>query len=172
MSSEKTAEQPDKFIDTAKVIASKNPRLLKLLPGFILRYIKRVIHEDELNDAISRNKSRFEHDFVDAAMEEFGVNITYTGIENIPETGGVIIASNHPLGALDGIAFMKVVGYRRKDLRFLVNDLLMNLRNFGPLFVPINKHGRNSQEYVDMIDKVYASGECVMVFSAGLVSRR
>lgn len=172
MSSENTTIQPEKLVDTAKVIGSKNPRLLKLLPNFVLRYIKRVIHEDELNDAINRNRNRFEHDFVDAAMEEFGVNIKFTGIENIPESGGVILAANHPLGALDGIAFMKVVGQRRKDFRFLVNDLLMNLQNFGPLFVPVNKHGRNPQEYVDMIDKVYSSDECVMVFPAGLVSRR
>lgn len=172
MSSENTTIQPEKLVDTAKAIGSKNPRLLRLLPNFVLRYIKHVIHEDELNDAINRNRNRFEHDFVDAAMEEFGVNIKYTGIENIPESGGIILVANHPLGALDGIAFMKVVGQRRKDFRFLVNDLLMNLRNFGPLFVPVNKHGRNPQEYVDMIDKVYSSDECVMVFPAGLVSRR
>lgn len=167
-----SSEPSEKFIDTAKVIASKNPRLLKIMPGFLLRYIKRVIHEDELNDAISRNKNRFEHDFVDAAMEEFGVHIKVVGEENIPESGGVIIAANHPLGALDGIAFMKVVGKRRKDIRFLVNDLLMALKNFGPLFVPVNKHGRNSQDYVERIEKVYAEDDCVLIFPAGLVSRR
>lgn len=171
-STDTSSSHTEKFIDTAKVIASKNPRLLKLLPGFVLRYIKRVIHEDELNDAISRNKNRFEHDFVDAAMEEFGVHIKVVGEENIPEKGGVIIAANHPLGALDGIAFMKVVGKRRKDIRFLVNDLLMALKNFGPLFVPVNKHGRNSQDYVDRIEKIYSSDECVLIFPAGLVSRR
>ncbi|MGB3947341.1 MAG: 1-acyl-sn-glycerol-3-phosphate acyltransferase [Bacteroidia bacterium] len=162
----------EKLIDIEKAIASKNPRLLKLLPGFVLRYIKRVLHEDELNDTVIRNKNRFEHDFVDAAMEEFGVNIKVIGEEHIPLTGGVILAANHPIGALDGIAFMKVVGKRRKDIRFLVNDLLMALKNFGPLFVPVNKHGRNSQDYVERIDKVYSSNECVLIFPAGLVSRR
>jgi len=162
----------EKLIDVEKAIASKNPRLLKFLPRFVLRYIKRVIHEDELNDAVLRNKNRFEHDFVDAAMEEFGVNIKVVGEENIPKTGGVILAANHPIGALDGIAFMKVVGQYRKDIRFLVNDLLMALKNFGPLFVPVNKHGRNSQDYVERIDKVYSSNECVLIFPAGLVSRR
>lgn len=162
----------EKLIDVEKAIASKNPRLLKFLPRFVLRYIKRVIHEDELNDAVLRNKNRFEHDFVDAAMEEFGVNIKVVGEENIPKTGGVILAANHPIGALDGIAFMKVVGQYRKDIRFLVNDLLLALKNFGPLFVPVNKHGRNSQDYVERIEKVYSSNECVLIFPAGLVSRR
>jgi putative hemolysin len=162
----------EKLVDVEKAIASKNPRLLKFLPRFVLRYIKRVIHEDELNDAVLRNKNRFEHDFVDAAMEEFGVNIKVVGEENIPKTGGVILAANHPIGALDGIAFMKVVGQYRKDIRFLVNDLLLALKNFGPLFVPVNKHGRNSQDYVERIEKVYSSNECVLIFPAGLVSRR
>ena len=167
-----TSSSQEKLIDVEKAIASKNPRLLKLLPSFVLRYIKRVIHEDELNDAVLRNKNRFEHDFVDAAMEEFGVNVKVVGEENIPTTGGVILAANHPIGALDGIAFMKVVGKYRKDIRFLVNDLLMALHNFGPLFIPVNKHGRNSQEYVERIEKVYSSNECVLIFPAGLVSRR
>lgn len=167
-----STNQPEKFIDTAKAIASKNPRLLKLLPGFLLRYIKRVIHEDELNDAIGRYHNRFEHDFVDAAMEEFGVKIKVLGEQHIPKTGGVVIAANHPLGALDGMAFMKVIGKQRKDIRFLVNDILMALKNFGSLFVPVNKHGRNSQDYVDTIEKIYSSDECVLIFPAGLVSRR
>jgi putative hemolysin len=171
-STNELSQVSEKFVDIEKAIASKNPRLLKFLPGFVLRYIKRVIHEDEMNDAIKRYHDLLEHDFVDAAIAEFGVNTKAIGIENIPESGGVILAANHPLGALDGIAFMKVVAKRRKDIRFLVNDLLLALKNFGPLFVPINKHGRNSPEYIDTIDKVYASDECVLIFPAGLVSRR
>jgi len=171
--SEPIASTPSqKLIDIEKVIASKNPRLLKLLPNFVLRYIKRVLHVDELNDAIARNSNRYEHDFVDAAMEEFGVNVKVIGEQNIPKQGGVIIAANHPLGALDGIAFMKVVGAYRKDFRFLVNDLLLTLKNFGHLFVPVNKHGRNSADYINTFDKIYSSDECVMIFPAGLVSRR
>jgi putative hemolysin len=173
--SRQTSEQVQaetKLIDIEKTIASKNPRLLKFLPNFLLRYIKRVLHVNELNEAIVRNANRYEHDFVDAAMEEFGVNFKVVGEQNIPKQGGVIIAANHPLGALDGIAFMKVVGTYRKDFRFLVNDLLLTLKNFGKLFVPVNKHGRNSSDYINTFDEVYSSDECVMVFPAGLVSRR
>lgn len=163
---------PEKLIDIEKAIADKNPKLLKILPGFILRYIKRVLHENELNDANNRNKQYHELDFVDAAMKEFGVNVKLVGEENIPKEGGIIMAANHPLGALDGIAFMKVVGMYRKDIRFLVNDLLMAIKNFGDLFIPVNKLGRNSPDYLGRIDKVYASTDCLLLFPAGLVSRR
>lgn len=164
--------ESEKFINIEKAIASKNPRLLKLLPGFILRYIKRVIHEDELNDAIYRNRHRHDIDFVNAAMEEFGANTSVQGEENIPREGGVIMAANHPLGGLDGIAFMKVAGQYRSDIRFFVNDLLMALKNFAPIFVPVNKHGRNSSEYTQKFEEVYASEACLLIFPAGLVSRR
>jgi putative hemolysin len=162
----------EKLLDIEKAIASKNPRLLKFLPGFILRYVKRVIHEDELNDANNRNREFYELDFADAAMKEFGAKVKVIGEQNIPKQGGVIMAANHPLGALDGIAFMKVVGAHRKDIRFLVNDLLLALKNFKDLFVPVNKHGRNSSGYIDTIDKVYSSDSCILIFPAGLVSRR
>jgi putative hemolysin len=127
---------------------------------------------DELNDAIYRNRNRHDIDFVNAAMEEFGANTNVVGAENIPSKGGVILAANHPLGGLEGIAFMKVAGEYRKDIRFFVNDLLMSLRNFDSIFVPVNKHGRNSPEYTQKFEEVFASDACLLIFPAGLVSRR
>ncbi|MCW3105259.1 MAG: Glycerol acyltransferase [Bacteroidetes bacterium] len=164
--------ESEKFINIEKAIASKNPKLLKFLPGFLLRYIKRTIHEDELNDAIYRYRDHHEIELVNAAMEEFGANINVQGAENIPKAGGVIMAANHPLGGLDGIAFMKAAGMYRKDIRFFVNDLLMALQNFGSIFVPVNKHGRNSADYMQRFEETYASDNCLLIFPAGLVSRR
>lgn len=170
--SETQGSETEKFIEIEKSIAAKNPKLLKLLPPFLIRYIKRMIHQDELNDAISRNKHRFHLDFVDAAIEEFGVQIKISGEENIPATGGILIASNHPLGGLDGIALLKAVGTYRKDVHFMVNDILLALENLSTIFIPVNKHGRNSPEYMEKIEKAYASDECLLIFPAGLVSRR
>ena len=162
----------EKFIDVKKAIGGKNPRLLKLLANFILNYIIRTVHQDELNVAVERNKNRFGHDFVDAAMEEFRAKPIVIGAENIPKSGGVIMAANHPLGGLDGIAFMDVVGEHRKDIKFFVNDLLMAFKNLAPILVPVNKHGKNSTEYSKKFEETYASDECLLLFPAGLVSRK
>jgi putative hemolysin len=167
-----TVPESEKFINVEKAIASKNPRLLKALPGFLLKYIKRTIHENDLNEAIYRHRDKHGYEIVKAAMEVFGAHTDVKGEENIPVEGGVIMAANHPLGGLDGIAFMKVVGHYRKDIRFFVNDLLMALKNFAPIFVPVNKHGRNSAEYTQKFEEVYASDRCILIFPAGLVSRR
>lgn len=155
-----------------EIIRNKNPRLLKFLPSGVLRYIKYVIHLDELNNFLASTQGDFDHDFVNSAIKNFKVDVTSTGLENIPKQGACIIVCNHPLGGLDGIAMLREVGKVRKDIKALVNDLIMKLKNLNGLLIPINKHGKNSIENIRLIDKTYASDECLIVFPAGLVSRK
>ncbi|MBN7810577.1 1-acyl-sn-glycerol-3-phosphate acyltransferase [Algoriphagus sp. H41] len=161
-----------KFIDIEKAIRSKNPKLLKWMPGFLLGYVKRVTHEEWLNSIVNKHPNKKGLDFADALISEFGMDVRLIGGENIPKTGGVILASNHPLGGMDGIAFMHAIGKVRPDVRFLVNDLLMSFDNFEPIFVPVNKHGANSKLANQRIEEAYANGHAVLIFPAGLVSRK
>ena len=132
-----------KFIDIEKLIESKNPRLLRLLPGFILSYLKRILHEKEINDFLAIHHEKKNQDFCDEVMKYFNIDVQIHGIENIPKSGPVILAMNHPLGGMDGIAFISAIGAYRKDIKFIVNDILMNLENLTDLFVGVNKHGKN-----------------------------
>jgi putative hemolysin len=161
-----------KFIDIEKAIHSKNPQLLRWMPRFLLNYVKRVTHEEWLNAVVNRNNDKKGLDFADALIREFEMDVQLYGGENIPTSGGVIIASNHPLGGMDGIALMHAVGKIRPDVRFLVNDLLMSFDNFEPIFVPVNKHGANSKDANKLIEEAYANGNAVLIFPAGLVSRK
>ena len=168
MSEEKKIQQ----IDLEKVIGGKNPKLMKFMPGFVLSFIKRIIHQDDVNTFLREHHTEYGLDFVRAIVKEFGVKVTSSGLENIPRTGGFVIASNHPLGGLDALALMQEVSTARSDLKFLVNDILMNLENLHPVFVPINKHGRNATENIHRISDAYSSENCTLVFPAGLVSRK
>jgi putative hemolysin len=161
-----------KFIDIEKAIALKNPALLKWMPGFLLRYVKRVTHEEWLNSVLNKHLNKKGWDFANALIQEFEMDVTVSGVENIPKTGGVILASNHPLGGMDGIAFVQAIGKIRPDVRILVNDLLMTFNNFEPLFVPVNKFGKNSAAANQRIEEVYSQGHVVLIFPAGLVSRK
>lgn len=161
----------NKLIDIDKIFAEKSPHLYKLIPGFVLGYLKRVIHQDELNDALERYKDKMGLDFIDVILDRFGAKVIVEGIENITKTGRYIIAANHPLGGIDGMALMKVVGSVRKDILFPVNDLLMHLPNLKPLFIPINKHGRNVDN-IRIFDETFASDLTVLYFPAGLCSRK
>ncbi len=161
-----------KFIDIDAIFKGKNPGLYSILPGFFIRYIKRVVHQDEINSFIDRHGHKQEFEFVDAIVDEFGASIAVTGTENIPKTGGCIFASNHPLGGLDAMALVHVVSQVRKDIRFVVNDILLQLKNLSGIFIGVNKHGKNSLEVYSGLDELYASGSGVLIFPAGLVSRK
>jgi putative hemolysin len=160
-----------KLIDIERVFSEKNPRLARFIPGFVFGYLKRVIHQDKLNDALDRYKDKMGLDFINLILKEFGVKIIVEGIENLPAEGRYIVAANHPLGGIDGMALMKVVGSVRKDILFPVNDLLLYLPNLKPLFIPINKHGRNVDN-IRIFDETFASDVAVLYFPAGICSRK
>ncbi|MDF2159294.1 1-acyl-sn-glycerol-3-phosphate acyltransferase [Algoriphagus sp. CAU 1675] len=161
-----------KFIDVEKAIGSKNPSLLRWMPGFALSYIKRVVHEDWMNQLMVKLSPLHGIDFVNGLIEELKLEVELVGEEHIPKTGGIIIAANHPLGGLDGIAMMYAMGKIRPDIRFIVNDILMAIENFKPIFIPVNKLGRNSSETLELVEKTYAGDFAVLIFPAGLVSRK
>lgn len=161
-----------KFIDIDAIFKAKNPGLYRILPRFIFSYLKRVAHQDDINDFISRHGHRQEFDFVDAIIDEFGAHIEVAGTENIPKTGGCIFAANHPLGGLDAMALVQIVGRTRKDIRFIVNDILLQLKNLKGIFIGVNKHGKNTPDIYANLDELYASGSGVLIFPAGLVSRK
>lgn len=166
----RSTEIPKNFLDIRRIFREKSPQVYRFIPGFIFSYLERVIHQDKLNAAIYRNRNRFGVDFADAILEEFGVNIHVKGLDNIPGDQRLLIASNHPLGGLDGMALMSVIGSKR-DIIFPVNDLLMNLPNLKELFIPINKHGSNA-ENIRIFNETFASDKTILYFPAGLVSRK
>jgi 1-acyl-sn-glycerol-3-phosphate acyltransferase len=170
------------FIDVKAVFAAKNPRLLKVIPGFLFTIIKKIIHQDEINGYIYNHRDKSGLPFVDAILGEFGVKVEVAGSQGttlegndirqiIPAEGRFIVASNHPLGGLDGMALMHVAGKSRPDVVFPVNDLLMFIPGLKPLFIPINKHGKNT-ENVAIIHQTFASERTILYFPAGLVSRK
>ncbi|MEN8224958.1 MAG: 1-acyl-sn-glycerol-3-phosphate acyltransferase [Bacteroidota bacterium] len=160
-----------KFIDLREVIRNKNKRLARLLPWFVLNYLRRVVHEDDVNDFINRHGKDVGLDFVYAVMEEFGAKLKVVGEDKIPETGRYLMASNHPLGGIDGIAFMSAISRVRKDFIFPVNDILLSLDNLQEFFIPINKHGSNADN-IRMFNDTFASEKLLLYFPAGLVSRK
>ena len=164
-------ESSRNLIDLEKVISGKNPHLLKILPRFIINYLKKITHQDEINRFIRENQKIYGIEFLDIILKEFGARVHVSGLRNLTKNGRWTVAANHPLGGLDGMALMWAIGKVRSDIVFPVNDLLMNIENLKDLFIPINKHGSNSGN-VRMIDDTYASDKAVLYFPAGLCSRK
>jgi len=162
----------EKFIDIKALIGSKNPRLLRWLPSFVISYLKRILHEDEINDFLIKNKDAYDQDFCKAVIDYFNIEIELKNKELIPKEGPLIIAMNHPLGGMDAIALVDTLANHRRDLRFIVNDLLLNLKNISNLFIGVNKHGKNDNSVREQIKNAFESEHAICIFPAGLVSRK
>lgn len=162
----------DKFIDVERIIAEKKPGLAKSLPGFVVRFFKRILHQREINEIIRENHNLKNEAFCKDIVQRFELKLKTEGLENIPKEGGVILACNHPLGGMDAMALVDVVSSRRKDITFIVNDVLMNLANLKDLFVGVNKLGSNVKESLLKVNEAFASDRAVFVFPSGLVSRK
>ncbi len=160
-----------KLIDVREAFRKKSPALLKILPGFFIQYLRRIVHEDELNDFIARNHDKSGLEQIHDLLAEFGTTIKHHGLGNLPKEGRYLVASNHPLGGLDGLALIDTVSKVRKDLLFPVNDILMNIPNAEQVFIPINKHGSNAAN-VQLLNDTFASDVVVLYFPFGLVSRK
>lgn len=111
-------------------------------------------------------------EFAKFTIDYMGSIVEFKGLENIPQEGGCIVAANHPLGGLDGMALMVGVSEARKDFKFLANDILMHIEPLIDCFIPVNKFGNTSKENLANISKEYASGKAMIVFPAGLCSRK
>ena len=161
-------------IDIDKVLRSKAPTKYNKIPKFLVRYLKRIVHQDDINGIIERNHDKYGVDFMNALVtKEFDIKLKTIGEENIPNEGLFIFASNHPLGGLDGICLSAYLGNKYKGkIRYLVNDILLNIKNLETIFIPINKHGVQAKKSVEIINEAYASDNQIITFPAGLCSRK
>lgn len=156
-----------------QLFKSKNPALAKMIPGFVFAILKRLLHQQDINDFIHRYGDRKGLDFSDAILEYLRVDYRVEGEENLPAPDGrYIFVANHPLGGPDGIILISFLGTRYRSLKFPVNDLLLNLKNLNNIFLPVNKHGAQSREAARAIEAAYASDAQMIMFPAGLVSRK
>src|SRR5690606_5735485 len=96
---------------------------------FLVRYLQKILHEDDVNEFINANRNDSPIEFCLSVMEKFNITVLHEGLENIPKAGGTIIAMNHPWGGMDAMALVTVVHERRADMKFIVNDVLMHLEN-------------------------------------------
>ncbi|MFC2129709.1 1-acyl-sn-glycerol-3-phosphate acyltransferase, partial [Bacteroidota bacterium] len=124
------------------------------------------------NEILQTHGHRKNYDFAHACVEMFNVTVEVHGEENLPDKEKNIFVCNHPLGGFDGVLLLNTLGKKYSNIKFLVNDILMNMKNMDGVFVPINKHGAQAIENVRRIDQVYSSDKQVITFPAGLVSRR
>lgn len=161
------------LIDLDAVLKSKAPQLAKKIPRFVVNYIKRTIHQDELNEVLTRYADKKGVDFMNGCVEYFDLTLKVEGLNEIDKEGRYIFASNHPLGGLDGICLSSIIGNEfDKKIKYLVNDFLYYIENLKPIFLPINKHGSQSKQAMIESAEAFGSDNQIVTFPAGLCSRK
>jgi len=167
-----TAQKKPLQINVEEVLRSKNPSLAKVVPSFLINYLKRIIHQEEINDLLRRYGHLRDAEFISAALDYFGIRYRVFGAENIPQKGRYFFVSNHPLGGLDGMVFINELSKHFTDIKFPVNDILMNIENLTGIFLPVNKHGGQAKDAIRLLEQAYASESQILYFPAGLCSRK
>ncbi len=166
------AANPALEVDLDKVIRDKSPRLARLLPRFVISWLKRTIHQDQVNHVL-RNFGHLEPlEFVRATLDYMDIRYRAVGLENVPPEGRYFFVSNHPFGGLDGLMLVEELNARFGPTKVIVNDLLMHLRPLAPLFIPVNKHGRQKADYARIFREELMSPDHIASFPAGICSRR
>lgn len=159
-------------INVDELLRTKAPGAYRFIPRFLINYVRRVVHEDDLNKFLDEHTDTKGIAFADAALATMGARVLIEGIENIPKEAGCIFASNHPLGGLDGLAIISAIGKARTDIKFFVNELLMAIHNLDNILVPVNINGNSTRQMLELVEKIYSSNYAIPIFPSGLVSRR
>ena len=161
------------LIDIDRILREKTGEKAKRVPKFLVSYLKRIVHQEEINEFLMSSSDKIGVDFLRACIDYLGVKLEIEGLENLPEEGLCTFVSNHPLGGQDGISLGYILGtHYNGKIKYLVNDLLMNLHGLAPLCIPINKTGSQSRDFPRMVEAGFHSDNQIIMFPAGLCSRR
>ncbi|MBQ2224386.1 MAG: glycerol acyltransferase [Prevotella sp.] len=170
------SESIEKTIDIDKILASKMGDKAKFVPKFLVRWLKRIIHEDEVNRFLWESRDKSGTEWLTECVRYLDMDIKIEGIENLPDKNDgklYTFVSNHPLGGQDGVALGSIIGkHYDGNFRYLVNDLLLNLPGLAPVSIGINKTGKQSRDFPRMVEAGFQSKNHMLMFPAGLNSRK
>ena len=166
----------EKTIDIEKVLRGKLGSKARWVPRFAINKLRSIIHEDQCNGFLWDARDLKGTAWLEACLDFLETKVEVEGEENFPSKDDgrlYTFVSNHPMGGIDGVALGAVIGRHYGDnFRYLVNDLLMNLPGLAPLCIPINKTGKQSRAFPAMVEAGFKSDCHMLMFPAGLCSRR
>lgn len=158
-------------INIKAIIVDKLKRRSRFVPGFLIRFIEKLLCVEKINYVIDNLGDREPMGFIEGTLDYMGVKYRLHGAENIAGLGRMVFAANHPLGGLDGLIMAHAMDSVVGSTKFIVNDILMYIKPLDSIFVPVNKHGGQSADYARGINDLFESESSIIVFPAGLCSR-
>lgn len=169
-------EEEHKTIDIDNILQSKMGGKARFVPRFVVNWLRRMVHEDQVNDFLWKHRDIEGVPWLDECVKYLKMHITIEGQENFPDKNDgklYTFVSNHPLGGEDGVALGSIIGHQYDGrFRYLVNDLLLFLPGLRPVCIGINKTGKQSRDFPRMVESGFQSDNHMLMFPAGLNSRK
>ena len=166
----------EKTIDIDKILQDKMGSKAKFVPSFAVNWLKRILHEDEVNKFLWDSRGLTGTEWLTECVRYLDMTLQIEGLENLPDKDDgklYTFVSNHPLGGQDGVALGSIIGKHYDGrFRYLVNDLLLNLPGLKPVSIGINKTGKQSRDFPRMVEAGFKSDNHILMFPAGLNSRK
>ena len=157
-------------IDIDEVLKAK---VKKKLPKFLVNFLKRRIHQDEINDCIEKAEHPQGVGFFDEALNYLDIKYEVRGAENLDPSRRCIFASNHPIGGPEALIMGSVMRrYYGESFRVPVNNILAHFHPLAEFFVPINMGGRQTKEISEGLTRMFESPYQVLVYPAGKCARK
>lgn len=170
------SEEIEKTIDIDKILRDKMGAKAKFVPSFAVNWLKRILHEDEVNQFLWESRGLTGTEWLTECVRYLDMTLQIEGLENLPEKDDgklYTFVSNHPLGGQDGVALGSIIGkHYDGKFRYLVNDLLLNLPGLKSVSIGINKTGKQSRDFPRMVEAGFQSDNHILMFPAGLNSRK
>lgn len=105
------------------------------------------------------------------------MNISLQGVDEmiakIPKEGPVVIASNHPFGAIEGVILCLLIGQVRPDMKVLANQGLRLFPELSDYFIftnPLSEKDPKNGPSIRASLKHVKAGNALLIFPAGRVS--
>jgi len=163
-------DRTDYLLDIDEVLG---PELSQKIPGFAKRFLKKRIHQDDINECIMKAEHYCGAGFFDEALDFIGITYKIRGEENIDKDKKYLFACNHPLGGPEaliiGSVFRRLFG---DGFKVPTNQLLCHMKPLTEFFVPVRVMSKSqSRDIGEKIKNMFLSDSQVLVFPSGLCAR-
>lgn len=152
-----------------RIIASRYWPVLRPILYRFLGYDKAV----EMADAMVGMSGR---DAMAYAGGLLNMKITAKGLENIPKSGGFILAANHPTGIADGIAVYELLRMVRNDIAIYTNrDAIRVCAGFKDVLIPVewrleHRSREKTKETLRVSSQAFKDGKAIVIFPSGRIA--
>ena len=105
--------------------------------GWLLMKVTRL---SSMNRFYEAHKHLEGIEFLDAILKHYSIDfsIPEEDLKRLPKEGPFITISNHPLGGIDGVLLLKIIGSIRPDFKILGNFLLHRVTPMEPYILAVN----------------------------------